>query len=201
MSMAEDDNDTDEVPIGGFRKNGLMRTGFPPGNPNHVGPNEAQARRDDVEAFGQAEAAKRAHARWEAYRQAKGGRPPGASSPKSSTSGTKTNPKGQSSEFASSLSGAIPPAPKDKPVDIKGLSQTVMLAHVMLAMKLERADFAINEDEAYMLTKAVADLLDYYGIKLKGKASAWSALIYAVTMIYGTRVAAIVIENMKKAKS
>jgi hypothetical protein len=175
---------------------GRGATGFPPGNPNHISTEEGVLRRDETTTFGKEEAARRAWGRATAHRAKSGG-----ASPRKGNAGPAKAAKPTSATgFRESMADAIPSKPKEKPRDIQGLSKTVMLAHAMLAMKLERAEFAINEDEAYMLTKAASDLLDHYGIKLSGKASAWSAMIYAVTIIYGTRIGAMIIENMKKSK-
>jgi hypothetical protein len=157
---------------------------MPRGNPAHVSAGEADLRKQEIAQLGQEEAARRA---WERAKAKRSKSPPG-----------KTAPPRKATTFADIGAAQAPKAPKDKPRDIKGIASTVQFAHAMLAMKMQNQDFAISEDEAYMLTKAVDDLLVYYGVKMSGKASAWSALIYAVTMIYGPRVASLIMARNKE---
>lgn len=172
---------------------GKKATGMPPGNPNNVSATEREDRRRDIETYGAAEAATRAWAR--------AGKTRAKAKPKVGGGSSKTSAPTDATDFAAS---PIPLAKvtakgKDKK-DIEKWSRSVMFAHAMLAMKLGRAEFQIDEEEAKLLTEAVIDLSEYYNIKLKGQAGAWAGLIYAVGMVYGPRVGAMIVQNINRRK-
>lgn len=197
--MSEDDiiegEMSEQAEAGAFN---IVTTGMPPGNPKHMSEDEPGIRARETADHGKEEAARRAWARANAKR----GLPPeyrnvrGQKGPPPKTAASRKSSSTDFSSFGSA--GSIPPKPKQKSKDLHGIAATVQMAHAMLAMRLERADFTISDDEAFMLVKAVDDLLEHYGIKIMGTASPWAALVYAITMIYGTRIGTIVIERMKK---
>lgn len=169
-------------------------TGYPPGNPDTmIGPNERALRQAEEAKFGKPVAATRA---WARATEAKAKRGPTNPKPSSGAKPGAANPKaGTASQFdASPMAGAKMSNAKGKDKkDLEKWSRSVQFAHAMLAMKMQNQDFAISDEEALLLTEAVVDLLEYYNIKLKGQAGAWGALIYAVGMIYGPRVASLII--------
>lgn len=178
----------------------IQKTGMPPGNPNHVSATEAQTRREEIASLGSAEAAQRAWARANAVRAKRHG--PGANG--KSQPGGRARPKGpgDATDFGPSpMAGATQSKTKGKDrKEIEKWSRSVQFAHAMIALKLQRQEFAISDEEAFLLTEAVVDVMEYYNIKLKGTAGAWGALIYAVGMVYGPRVAGLVIERMQAAQ-
>jgi hypothetical protein len=168
-------------------------TGFPPGNPSHISPGEADLRKSESAKFGKETAATRAWARATEHRASKGGASP--KNPKPS----KTARPGQATDFAETpMASAIKSNAKGKDKkDLEKWSRSVQFAHALIAMKLQQQDFAISEEESLLLTEAVVDLLEHYNIKLKGQAGAWGGLAYAVGMIYGPRIAALIMKRIQ----
>lgn len=166
-------------------------TGFPPGNPNHISATEGELRRSETAKFGKETAATRAWARATEHRSKTG-----TSKPASSEKSAKPS---KATDFREApMAGAVKSAAKGKnKAELEKWAKSVQFAHALLAMKMENEDFALSEDEALLLTEAVIDVLEYYNIKLKGQASAWGGLAYAVGMIYGPRIASLVISRIK----
>jgi hypothetical protein len=166
-------------------------TGFPLGNPDHIGPDERELRKSETEKFGRETAATRAWAR-ATEKRAKAGTSKGSNSEKSAKPSKATDFR------EAPMAGAVKAAAKGKSkAELEKWAKSVQFAHALLAMKMENEDFALSEDEALLLTEAVIDVLEYYNIKLKGQASAWGGLAYAVGMIYGPRIASLVISRIK----
>lgn len=173
-------------------------TGYPPGNPKNVSDQEQELRKEEEAKFGKPVAATRAWARATEARNKRGGNP----KPSSGAKPGAANPKaGTASNFdASPMAGAIKSNAKGKTkADLEKWSRSVQFAHSLLAMKMQDGNWAISDDESLLLTEAVVDLLEHYNIKLKGQAGAWGALVYAVGMIYGPRVASLIMSKRAQA--
>ena len=56
-----------------------------------------------------------------------------------------------------------------------------------------------SEDEANLITEATIDLLDFYNVKIK-RVGPWGGMAYAVLMVFGPRVATLVMERINANK-
>jgi len=173
-------------------------TGFPPGNPNHISPEEAGLRKEETVKFGKDVAATRAWARATEHRAKTGG----PQNPKNKGKGQATPKPGkptQASDFRPMADGIKSAATGDKKKQLTSWSPKVQFASQLVAMKLERADFAFSEDEANLITEATIDLLDFYNVKIK-RVGPWGGMAYAVLMVFGPRVATLVMERINANK-
>lgn len=168
-------------------------TGYPPGNPLHISPGEQELRRVEQTKFGKEVAATRAWARATEHRAKKGG----TTNPKpSSKAKTASNPKGTTSDFRPMADGIKMAAKGKKKDQVEAWSPKVQFASQLVAMKLQRQDFAFSDDEANLITEATIDLLDFYNVKIQ-KVGPWGSMAYAVLMVFGPRVAALVMERVQ----
>lgn len=97
-----------------------------------------------------------------------------------------------------STRSSTPPSPKKTPKNIEGVTNIVFSSHAFLAGLAEKPHLALDMQESAMLAKSVCDLLEYYDVKVSGKASAWAGLVYSVSIIYGPRVFTMVKEAKEK---
>lgn len=181
-------------------------TGYPPGNPNHISPQEAELRREEEKKFGKATAATRAWARASEHRAKKGGgnpkpRPGGSSAGAPGGAGgakARSARPTQATDFQDvPLSQSVKDAAKGKlKPDTKMWAARVQLGSAILFAKAQRPDMILSEDEAQLATEAVIDLLDFYNLLNKKKMGPWGNVAYAFLMIGGPRIAKLVMERM-----
>lgn len=169
-------------------------TGFPPGNPQHISPTEAATRKHEEATLGREVACTRAWARATEVRAKKGGNPK-----HQAASGGKAPPR-QATDFKPMSDAIKSAATGTKKQQINTWAPKVQFGSMLLAMKLKRGDFAFSDQEAALLTEATIDLLDFYKIDMK-KAGPWPAFMYAVAVVGGPRIAALVIERAQAANT
>lgn len=173
-------------------------TGFPPGNPNHISPQEAGLRKEETAKFGKDVAATRAWARATEHR-AKTGGPQNPKNKGKPQAAPRPGKPSQASDFKPMADGIKSAAKGDKKKQLEAWSPKVQFASQLVAMKLQRQDFAFSEDEANLITEATIDLLDFYNVKVK-QVGPWGGMAYAVLMVFGPRVAALVMERIQANK-
>lgn len=167
--------------------------GYPPGNPLHISPGEQGLRKEEEAKFGREVAATRAWARATEHRAKKGG----ATNPKPGAKAkSASNPKGSATDFKPMADGIKSAAKGNKKAQVDTWSPKVRFASQLVAMKLQRQDFAFSDDEANLITEATIDLLDFYNVKIQ-KVGPWGGMAYAVLMVFGPRVAALVMERVQ----
>ena len=76
------------------------------------------------------------------------------------------------------------------------LKRVLLQFHQKAADVTEISDLALDDDEATMLADSLSELASYYKIKLDGKGGALVAVLYAVTMIYGSRLLPYVLPSI-----
>jgi hypothetical protein len=79
--------------------------------------------------------------------------------------------------------------------NVEHIKRVLLSVHGKAALALGNDDIAIDEEEAQMLAESLANFLEYYKIVITGKRGAAVALLYAVSMVYGPRLFAMVLKR------
>lgn len=98
--------------------------------------------------------------------------------------GTAYKLSGDDAVTAAPSSGGKPRTKKN----VEHFRKVLLSFHAKCALVTGIEEVALDDEEATMLAEATADLLSYYNIKVSGKGGAVLGLVYAVTMIYGSRL-------------
>lgn len=89
-----------------------------------------------------------------------------------------------------------PKAPKVK-ADVKTLTTQLVGIHLLIAKVSGHPAMELSADEASMLAKSIADILEEYSLQTSGKTMLWINLIAAVAIIYLPRL--MLIKMSRKA--
>lgn len=71
--------------------------------------------------------------------------------------------------------------------DRSKIKNNILAIHQGVAILTRQPIFTLKEDEGQILSDALCDVFDHYGIDLAGKAGVWVSLISAVGVVYVPR--------------
>ena len=89
--------------------------------------------------------------------------------------------------------------PAGRPRTVKNVDhfkKVLLSSHMKAALVTGVEEIALDDEEAGLLAESIAELLSYYKIKVDGKGGAVLGLLYAVSMVYGSRLLPYLLPNI-----